>query len=442
MELLFVTSEYCGAKISGAHGSQSRHSERPKLIFNSGLQKTSYIASALLLFAPLRMEPLPASRCPFPIDDLVPIIIQQASLTYHPKDLAKLSLVSSVWLGATRRILYSSPHIRSYHSCHLLSRTLADKPYFGNRIRALRLHPVSRICPTGGKCPCREVNTIALSLTPLFRLENLSELSLGGDCAIHSEWYLRSFHYTEGITKVRVEGMQWYWSFEVNRPINASLRWNESLASRYQNLKYLELMNVDLRICELQVFKPHLPHLETLIMDRVRITHGNLSNIAFDAWQNLRELTVVVPEYSPNYDVKTILLQAAQNLQALKYCIKEESPRNDLHSVIGVDVLASCTSLRDLQLSVLFKTSALKALGQRLTQLELLKVFGNYEVDIEEWAVEIMNGIFPKLREISLPIGHELRRLADWQWSALRVGTIRRACESRGIALTYVYLPD
>ena len=323
------------------------------------------------------MESSIPSRHSFLVDDLVPFIVDQIALESSFKDVASLALISSKWVNPTRRILYGSPRLRSYHSCYLLSRTLAENPGLDDHVHALHLHPVTRHCSSGVRCNCHDVNAFALSLAPLFRLTNLSEVSLGGDCAIHAEWYLRSFTNPQSIRKLRVEGMPWYWSQEINRPVAASLHWSEALATRLTNLEHLELVNLDLHVSDLRAFKPRPPYLQTLLLLWVRIRGGKLSNLAFNTWGNLKKLAVIVSEYSPDYDISTILAQASKRLVDLQILIKDAGGQDDLDMVVGVGALTSCTSLRQLQLSVPFGIKILQTLSDRLKHLELLKVYGS-----------------------------------------------------------------
>ena len=376
------------------------------------------------------------------LDDLIPLVVEHVALTCSPKTVAPLALVSSVWLNPTRRVLYGNPRLHSYHSSYLLSRTLGDNPKLASYIRALELSPVTRLCESGRNCDCRNVSAMALSLAPIFRLENLQEIALGGDCAIRAEYYIRGFAKLKSLERLRVEGMQWYWSFEINRPVMASLRWTEGLAAKLPNLKTLELVNLDLNVAVLRAFKNRPPHLVNLIMDRVRITSGPLSHLAKDSWNNLKHLTVILTEFSDDYDLRSILRDARHSLETMKYFIKSNDTRQRSRPDIYGSVLAECTQLRDLQLSVPFDTPTMILLGERLKNLEVLKVYGNYDIQTEDWASAIAEGLFPRLKEMQLPIGHELRRLADWQWSSLRASAIRVACTTRNIDLQFGYLPS
>lgn len=376
------------------------------------------------------------------LDDLIPLIVEHMAAAEPPNAVAHLALVSSSWLKPTQRVLYRYPILHTYHACYLLSRTLGGHPQLSSLVRAVELSPVSRPCESGRDCACRNVNAMALSLAPIFRLEGLREIMLGGDCAIRAEYYIRGFAKLEHVEKLRVEGMQWYWSFEVNRPVMASLRWTEGLAARLPNLKNLELINLDLNVAVLRAFKPSPPHLESLIMDRVRITSGPLSHLAKDSWHKLKHLTITLTEFSDDYDLRTILLDACSSLESMRYFIKNGENRARPRPDVYASALSQCTQLRDLQLSVPFDTPTMLLFGQHLKNLVVLKVYSNYDVQTEDWATGISDGLFPRLKEIQLPIGHELRRLADWQWSSLKAGTIRVACAKRNIELQFGCLPS
>lgn len=397
----------------------------------------------LLLFSTLRIT-TPSMDSPLKpslIDDLIPNIIEHLAASSDASHVAPLARISSAWLNPVRKVLYSSPKLLTYHSCLALSQTLIQSPALGKRIHTLSLHPVAHPCSKGPSCECCTLQVFALSLAPLFRLDNLNQLILGGDCAVHAEWYLRSFLYPKNITSLKVVGMQWYWSFDSSRPVSASLRWSDSLTSRFSNLKHLEIRNLELYVCEVRSFKPKPPHLESLILEGVNVTGGQLSDVAPNAWNNLQELSLSFTDHSSAYDINSILSSASKSIQVLRVFLTGDTEGSQLaRPLLNEDILASCTSLHSLQLALPFAVSFVSRLGDRLTQLKILKVFSNYEIGIEDWASLMYSGAFPSLRELHLPVGHELRRIADWQLPNLHSGTIRSVCANRGVDLHFAYL--
>ncbi|THH10008.1 hypothetical protein EW145_g1629 [Phellinidium pouzarii] len=374
------------------------------------------------------------------VDDLIPTILNHLAADFGQRFVATLALVSSAWLRPARRTLYASPTVSTYHACYLLSRTLSDTPDLRDRIHTLHLHPVSRTCEAGTMCACKSDHTIALGLAPIFRLPNLEAISLSCDCAIHAQRYLRSFTFPGNVREICVEGMQWHWSFQACHPVSASLCWSDTLAFRFPNLKRLKLVNLDLSIYESRAFESKSPYIESLHLERVKIIDGKLSDLARNAWGDLQDIALTVTEYSSQFDLHTILFGVAQSLRTLKYFVKEDNSQYDLSALIGEDALASCSTLRDLYLSMPFTSSILLKLGRRLTRLEVLKVYDNYELSVQDWARVISANAFPNLCELHLPIGHELRRLAEWQWSSQDTKGVRQACAARSIELQFAYL--
>lgn len=368
-------------------------------------------------------------------DDLVPYILEQLAPNFW--DVATLARVSSYWYRLARRILYHSPNPLTYHSYYLLSRTLSDHPELGDLIRHLNLHPSSNMCSTEPRFECR--NAAALNLAPLFRLPKLESISLKGDCAIIAEWYLTNLLYPQGIKEINIDGMQWAWFNADYTNLSACLRWTDTLAFRFVNLKRLRLANIILRVQKPRAFKPRPPRIEQLYLDRVQILEGVMSDLAPCAWDALQDLTIVVSDYSSAYDLQTVLLQAATSLISLKYLIKEPVPEHDLSLAIGDSELVSCTALKNLELSMCFPSSSLNTLGNSLINLESIVIYKNEEVSIDQWEKAILEGYFENLRELHLPVDDELRNLAEWQWPN-SYSRVREVCKNRSIVLYFAYL--
>lgn len=335
--------------------------------------------------------------------DLIPIILESND-NWWPKDLARLSRVSSAWTGLVRRRLYNCPRLCSLPACSLLARTLAENAFLLALLRGIELRPVV----DDGKWGALRGEDMA-SLRYILSRPSLHSVTLGGFLAVRAERFLRSLTNADAVTYLHVDGS----TLRSNCCQPASLEWDEGIACRFSSLKTLKLSNL-----ELDIIYPSLPYsiLEVahLILEHIDIVGGYLHQLLHQSWSSLQTLFVSTRDASDLAEHLGLMLQlCSPTLRVLHYDICDSTATG--YSVFNADP-PSYASLQELQLDgVDIDSETLFIVGQRCQSLQKLSIVGrNVRVTPQQWASFVASGALPSLLLLTTPWGTNVPPFIPW----------------------------
>lgn len=364
------------------------------------------------------------SNCPRLVADLIPAILE-AHDHWWPRDLQRLALISTEWVGPVRRLQYAHPRLDSFQSCNKLARTLKNNPHLIHLVRALDLRPWY------GRCDRALTAKEVASIRFLLDLPELTSVTLGGQAAVAADKFLRGMKSTQALTELHVDGNMPTWDSHcsLQRDVPRTLHWDETVALRFPNLRNLRLSNLELSI-DTPATTPSL-HLTDLALNNITITHGSLHHLCPASWDTLGHLSIVA-DNADDWDehIRFMLDKSTDNLKAFSY----EVPDSRMNHNIFHDELLPLVSLRELHLGgISVDNVTLGSLERQCQNLEHLSICGRIvSVTCQEWIRFIQSGALPLLRQLTVPYGYGSRSAEE--------GTITRrlmeVCVARGIRIS------
>lgn len=361
----------------------------------------------------------PTLHRPRIVADLVPIILEIQD--YWPRDLQRLALVSSQWLGSVRRLLYANPRLGSFRSCSLLARSLKENPHLIPLVQSIDLRPWYI---HGRSLTLDDADRIKF----LLNLPFLTSVTLGGQVAAAADSFLLKMSNAHSVTELYIDGNIPTWDFHCSLYMNAppTFHWDERIAHKFPNLRKLRLSNLELFIAEPTSTSPL--RLADLSLNGVTIMHGSLHNIA---WDTLGHLSIAA-DNADDWDehIRFMLHRSTDNLKAFSYEVSDSR----VDSGIFHDELSPLLSLRELHLrGVSVDGLTLKSLEHQCHNLEHLSIHGRIAtIPCQEWIRFIESGALPNLRHLTVPYGSTF---GHWP----EEGTIERlmeVCSVRGIEIS------
>jgi len=357
------------------------------------------------------------------VDDLVSAILDIQD-NWWPRDLLRLALVSSQWVGPVRRRLYASPRLHSFQSCDMFARTMAANPFLLNLVKSLDLRPRYNhynLIPTE-----REIASVKF----LLNIPGLSSVIMGGQLIVAVEVFLQCIVNPLALTELHLDGRLSAWPhdhtpcLEIPHP----LKLDENITSKFLNLRKLRLSNLELIIGQ-PTSAPRF-RLTELALSGVTVAFGSLHHICHDSWDTLNCLTIVAHNADDLSDhVCAILERTTSTLQTFSY----EIPDTRTVDTIFRDGLGPLRSLQELHLSgVKVDQLTLNVIQQRCGGLESLSIVGRNNVTCKEWEGFIESGALPALRQLNIP--HRTGPSFSY-WSEGTFEQLMKVCGARGIHL-------
>ena len=346
------------------------------------------------------------------INDLIPLILDSYS-HWWPRDLLALATVSPCWLIHARKRLYAHPTIHSFPASTLLARTLKENSFLIPLIKGITLRPVK----TTDLAP-RLQNHASSNLRFLLALEGLNCVTLGGELAVKAARFLKLIAVAEAVNELHIDGSL------VGHRLSCppSLRWDESMAFQFPNLRKLRLTRVELDISPPSVRQFPLA-ISSLYLENVNITYGFLPHLLNGA-RSLEQLHVNTKDAAV-YDEQIQLVLASCAVGRLHYEVERERHGNALVLDGGTynTKALHCLHLRGLFVDLGFVTG-ISMMCRNL--VELVVCGREVRVGAEEWTTLITSGGFESVRRLGLPWGN---------WRNEEVEQVRTACVSRGIGV-------
>jgi hypothetical protein len=353
------------------------------------------------------------------VADLVPVILEVHN--YWPRDLQRLALVSSQWLGSVRRLLYAHPRMNSFRSCNLLEQSLKNNPHLIPLVQSIDLRPwyVHGRALTAAD---------AASIKFLLNLPSLTCVTLGGQVAVAVESFLLKMSNAHALTELNIDGHIPSWDYHCSLQMNPSptLHWDERLAVKFPSLRKLRLSNLELHIAE-PTSTPSLLRLTDLALNGVTITHGSLHHIS---WDTLGHLSIAA-DSADDWDehIRFMLHRSTDNLKAFSYEVSDSR----MDSGIFQDELSPLLSLRELHLrGVSVDSLTLDSLQRQCPNLEHLSIYGRIAtIPCQEWISFLRSGALPYLRHLNIPYGS----LMAYSPEDGTIKELTEVCRGRGIQI-------
>ncbi len=207
-----------------------------------------------------------------------------------------------------------------------------------------------------------------------------------------------------------------------------SLEWDEVMACKFAAAKQIRLTHLELDI--IYPSSPYQLNVTELVLDNVEILSGNLPWMLQDT-VSLKHLRVS-GESSTELDEHVSLALELYPLESLHYQVGT-SPSWNL-SLFDRE-MASASSLRSLHLDgVRVDSETLRMIHSCCPKMEHLFISGRcVPLTREDWIGCIASGLFPALRNLSLPEGTLSPPFIKWS-SSLEPG-LQKACSLRGVQL-------
>ncbi|KAF9068010.1 hypothetical protein BDP27DRAFT_1327804 [Rhodocollybia butyracea] len=363
-------------------------------------------------------------RISLPYDVIVEIL---ESTVWWPRDLYRLSLVSTSWLFYTRKLLYSKPALASFPACVHFARTVQTNPrLISTFVKGIEL------CPTWAdrdvasrRYGAEEMHAIRIILG----LNGLRTLVLGGEMSVCAERFLHCLIYSHDVEELTIDGSLIAHSLST-RP---SLEWDEVIACKLASVQKLRFVRIELEVLPVLTHgSPYRFHqLTELVVDNVEVISGNLPWLLQDT-TTLKHLWVS-GDSSSEVDEHVRLVLESYNIESLHYQVSTFSWNLTLFE----DDFASPHSLRSLHLDgVRIDSEILRMIHARCPAMEQLYISGRYvPLTREDWIGCIASGLFPALRRLGLPEGTFCPPLTFTKWTASLEPALQKACSRRGVRL-------
>lgn len=358
------------------------------------------------------------------VDDLIPLILESHE-HWWARDLRRLALISSAWIGPVRRRLYACPTLWTYTACVSLVRTLTESPRLLSLLWGIELRPMSEAHHKYGVFE-KELASIRMLLS----LNGLRCLTLGGELAIGAERFLHALASPHTITNLCIDGSIASSSgqYPCSGRKSASLEWDEAMACKFLRLRSLRLSNM-----ELSIFYSPMPYprLTNLSLDNVDIVDGILSELCHGSWGTLRSMSVTTNCATNTDEHLRSMVACCRNLESLHYAVFEIITRD----AIFVDDFPSCPSLLDLRLSgFMVNPHTLISIAESCRNLEQLSILGRLaSVTPDDWTAFVVSNVLPNLQRLTTPSGTFHPPFICW--SKCTEENVRKHCASRNIML-------
>lgn len=360
------------------------------------------------------------------VDDLIPVILESNG-HWWPKDLQRLALVSTAWVGPIRRLLYACPKLSSFHACTLFVRTVSSNPHILSLVQGLEL------CPVSDGLPLTEEHMASLRFA--LNLKGLLSVTLGGELAVRAERFVQMMSNTHSITSLHIDGshLNRYHCLGTTTRHCPSLSWDDSIAFRFsRSLRSLRLTQLHLSISEADI--PYAIRVQNLTLDGVSIESGFVQDLLHESWTHLRHLSISSATPATAEDIAIPLLECCENLESLRY----EACVGGIHGEL-FEESTSLTALRKLRLyDIDVNPQTLASLSQTCGGLAQISVLGRtVRLTAQDWVQLIQSSAMPSLRVLKTSSGCPQSPSGFLRWTEESCDELRSACATRGISLSY-----
>jgi hypothetical protein len=208
-----------------------------------------------------------------------------------------------------------------------------------------------------------------------------------------------------------------------------SFQLDEGIGQRFQNLRKLQLSNV-----ELTVNGPATFRLTNLALNSVSLVQGSLHQLCYNSRHTISRLSIVSDEADDlRHEIRSILEESMDNLEAFSYEVPDYP---GLDEAIFNEDHAPLPSLKELRLPGIDVN--LDSIQRRCQKLERLSVLGRaVRIPCQEWMGFIRSGALPFLRQLSMPYGNGPPFV---YWSDSTVEQLTDICIARGIDISHPFL--
>ncbi|KZT06808.1 uncharacterized protein LAESUDRAFT_632117, partial [Laetiporus sulphureus 93-53] len=358
------------------------------------------------------------------VDDLIPVILENHD-HWWARDLTRLALVSHAWLEHCRKRLYECPSLRTYEACDRLVEALTKNPQLTSLIRAIDLQPLS----DNAAMPSPKT---MYSIRFILGIRGLQRLTLGGHLAVEAERFLHAVAHVDTVRQLSIVGSaDCFPRSDHCSPVckcNASLEWDEVLASKFHRLNSLRLVGLQLSI----PLPPMLSHrLHTLYLHDVDMADGSFIDLCHGSWSALRCLDVSTSFPEETADGIRVVIAQCANLEVLRYQVLSSRAQ----ATFLDDGLPHCPSMREVHLSGTRITSAsLRSIAQAYRNLERFALLGHdSRVNADEWVAFVASDELPFLRRLTTPHGTMYPPFKCWP--AVADAALVEVCRTRNIKL-------
>lgn len=361
------------------------------------------------------------------VDDLIPIILESDGHWWQ-RDLHRLALTSSSWVGPTRRLLYACPKLDSFHACTLFVRTLSANSHLLPLLRGLDLRPTLSDSSA-------VTDEVMASLRFVLNIKGLLSVTLGGELGFRAERFIHMMANAHTVTSLHIDGT--YISLSCERttsPRSASLSWDDSIAFRFsRSLRTLRLTNINLSIADADI--PYALRVRDLALEDVCIESGFIQDLLHESWGHVRHLRISSAITRSYEDIALPLLESCEHLES--FCYEASSAGSD--GALLEEDLPGLSTLQTLRLyDIDLNPQSLNHLAQACRNLVRLSLLGRViRLPAHEWVRLLRSGALPSLRVLEISSGSNRPPAGFIRWPPETCSELSSVCDTRGVSLLY-----